>query len=804
MKVSLFGVFLVLCFIPCVTLSQNTISGKVKDAENRPVPYCLLGILSAADSAVVRGNISNEAGEFTFTGISPGDYFIKVSTGGYSDAYSAVFNVDSASQLQLEPVMLKNPGKDLEEVAVTVLKKPLEFKNGNITVNIEGSPLATGNSVYDLLMRLPGVIVDGDNISLQGKSGVRFLFDDRLQQLSGPQLTSLLKSIHASTVEKIEIITNPPAKYDASGGAGLINIVTKKIRITGFSGNVMNSTSQGFYTNSFTQVALNYKAKKISVFSHFNAGYADFRAVNDWTRIVPEGTLETTLSQHYVEKTANRFASCFLGGDWYPDKKNTLSVRVDLKPGTEVITRKNETSVSDSSLGYRNLLFNFEKPNSWFWQDYNFNYEHLFDTAGTKLSFNTAYSIYPDSYKGQFENNYLDGAFHPVQPARLFRSKNRVDVQVLASKLDFEKNLSKTLRLESGAKASWQSLYSDFVFENYNESYGMYVSDPAFTNTFLYQENIVAAYVDLKKEIKKINLQVGLRAENTDVKAESKTSNFTYSRSYLNLFPTASVSYNRSDKHNFQLSYNRRINRADYNKFNPYPSFRSILTNEQGNPHLLPMYTHNIQFVYGFKGKIINTFAYTQTANYFLTYNKQNNITKELVFYTGNLKRSNTFSYSLFIQQDLKRWWNATLYGSLYYNMFAGDIDGVYYSSEGLASYMGLVNQLSLSKNTKLEISGWVVGPWLDGVVHFLPRGGLNMGIKQNFLSEKLTISAGMYDITYSNRSKGYIDYADQYSENVHRWDSRRVYLNVSYNFGKIKVEQKNISEEEEKQRLKK
>lgn len=783
----------VFCLIFILSTGQNRVEGVIHNDKGNPLPYCALALLNSKDSSQVKGNITNENGSYLFEEVPTGIFIIKSSAAGFESGFSGLLVIDSLSKINVEPVILKTKAVNLNEVSVSVLKKPIEFKNGNITFNVEGSPLAIGNSVYDLLMRMPGVLVDGDNISLAGRGAARFLIDDRLQQISGSQMTGILKSMNASMVEKIEIINNPSAKYDASGSGGLINIKTKKVKITGFSGSVMNNFSQGFYANSFGQLSLNYKGKKFSTFTNFNYSYADRRGVNTWRREVKDDSLTTILTQDYVEKSMNRYVSFFGGADWYINSKNTLSVRADLRPGKELVTRNSITTISNNSLGYDNLAFEYEKPNDWFWQDYSINYEYVADTLGTKLTFNSSYSTYPDNYDGSYKNHYLNSEFNDILPVKIFRNSNSVELNALSARFDFEKNFGKKVRLEAGIKASQQGMLSDFTFENFIYSTNQYSIDSSLTNRFLYRELITAGYIDLSKEYRKFNFRFGLRGENTLINAESKTSNINYDREYFNLFPSASVDYNRSDRHNYGLSYNKRIDRPDYNNFNPFKAFRSLLTYLQGNPYLNPLYTDRVELRHTFKGKITNSISYYHAKNYFVSYNREDVKTKELTFYNGNIDKGEILSYSFFIQTDLFKWWTLNANQGIHYFRCNGDIDGKPYGTSALNMNTWFFNQFSLSKTTKMEISFWGVSPWVDGVTSYKPRGSLSIGLKQNFLKDKLTISFGCQDVLYTEPVISQVKFHNQFSQSTHQYDSRRFYINVNYNFGKIKVQQKNV-----------
>ncbi|MBA3664507.1 MAG: TonB-dependent receptor [Bacteroidetes bacterium] len=663
-----------------IGMAQNRIEGYILDDKSKPFSFCALALLNSKDSTQVKGNITNENGFYTFESVTSATYIIKASAVGFDDVFSSLLVIDSLSKIKMNALVLKTRATNLNEVSVSVIKKPVEFKNGNIIVNIDGSPLAIGNSVYDVLTRMPGVMVDGDNITLQGKA-VSILIDNRIQQIAGAQMISVLKSMNASNIEKIELVTNPSAKYDAAGSGGLINILTKKIKITGFSGNLMVNSSQGFYNNTFAQLSLNYKGKKISVFTNYNASYSDTRAENHWHREVRNDSTLTLLDQKYVETSHNRYVS-FLGGiDLFINKKSTLSARIDFRPGKDKIIRHATTGISDNSLGYNNLAFEFEKLNDWFWQDYSLNYDLLLDTIGSKLTVNASYNTYPERWSASYQNHYYDANYKDVVPLKAFKSENKVDLNVVAGRVDLEKNFSNKLRLEAGVKATSQNLFSDFVFENKDPSTGLFSPDTGLTNAFSYKEQIQAGYIEMSKSVKKFNYRVGVRGENTIILAQNKTNSVRYDRTYFNLFPVASVDYNYSDNHNFSLSYNKRIMRPNYLNFNPYKSFRSILTYMQGNPFLNPMYVDRFEFRHTYKGKFSNSLSYSYHKNYFLSYNIENTKTKELIFYNGNLAQAEIFSYNLFYQGDLFKWWSFSANIGVHYFRCKGTIEGVNYSS---------------------------------------------------------------------------------------------------------------------------
>ena len=275
--------------------SQNFISGSVIDSTYLPVPYCAMAILNAKDSSLVKGNVTNENGQFTFQKIAAGTYLIKFSNVGFKTGWSNSITVDSLSQITLAPQILKSEGVNLKEISVAVIKPVIEFKNGTVVMNVENNIISGGNTVFELLKRIPGVSVDAqNNVSVNGRGGVRYLFDGRLQQIPTGQMISILMGMPAESVSYMELIKNPPAKYDASGTGGLINLVFKKAKIKGYSGSVSQGLSRGDNWRAGTFVSLNYKSNKLSVFTNVNYSYLQFESNDYFQRKITDssGTFE--------------------------------------------------------------------------------------------------------------------------------------------------------------------------------------------------------------------------------------------------------------------------------------------------------------------------------------------------------------------------------------------------------------------------------------------------------------------------------------------------------------------------------
>ncbi|MGZ8553701.1 MAG: TonB-dependent receptor domain-containing protein, partial [Chitinophagaceae bacterium] len=570
--------------------SQCAIRGKLTDSLDSPIAFTPIGLLNFTDSTIIKGIISDADGNFCFEAIKKGNYRLSISAIGYKTFNSGQINYDSVVPVSIPPITLQANGINLNEVSVAAQKKTIEFKNGNVIVNVEGTALAMGNTAYDLLSRLPGVTVSGDNISIQGKSGVKILIDGKLQQLSGQQLMNVLKSMNAAQIEKIEVLKKPPVKYDSEGTGGMINIKTNKLKLVGFSGNVFGSYSQGFYGNPSGGFTLNYKGRKVNFFSGFTAAKEWKHVAEEFINKYNHNSSETTLQSTFINKEHHHSETYNLGADWFINKSNSIGIKMNGAFGMGNQSQIALSNFSDTTLGFQNLNLKSQKPNPWIYPEFNINAEHLFDTTGTVLHFSANYNPYWDIYAANFENHYLDADHNDVTTPNIFKTSNTLIFNNSWAILDFEKQFKKELKFEAGLKHSYQDMQSDYYLKNQDYTTGEYVADTAFTNIFNYTQNISAIYLNFNKQYKKLSFQAGVRGENTIIHTVSKNSGLGFDQQYFNLFPLVSIDYKRNDRHVFSISYNKRVHRPDYNSFNPFVTFISTQTTRKGNPFLKPEY----------------------------------------------------------------------------------------------------------------------------------------------------------------------------------------------------------------------
>lgn len=791
----------------CLTIntSAQSLHGKVLDDKDISVPFATVALLSATDSLILKGNVCNERGEFYFLNISSGNYIVKANSVGFESTYTPVFSYDSLAGLGDINIILNTQKMELGEVSVTVFKEALEFKDGMIVMNVENNVLISGNTVLDLLKKLPGVFIDNqNNIFLNGKSGVKIMIDGRLQQLSGQQLISVLSSMSSESVSKVEVINNPLVKYDASGSAGMINIVSKKIKILGYSGNVSGNLSKGKAYRASVDGALSYKARRITLFSNF--GYADRTMPNTYIfdKTISLGGQTTFMAESGKQTDYQHLFYYKAGFDYIIDEKTIIGF---LFNGGKANVPSEDIGVNKingyNDLGYDHTSFKNYVNDRWLNPGCNFNAEHKFDTIGTTLNFSSDYSNYKENKHGLSENFFLNNYESEVLPSNIYSSNHITDIKIFTQKLDFKMEPSKSWFFETGLKNTYVINKNNYSFGRRDHITEIFVVDTAFSNNYEYRENIIAGYVSFRKQWKIGSLQAGGRAENTVVDARDRTSEFRLKRNYINFFPTITFDYPRSDNHNFQFTISRRIDRPSYKDLNPYKSYQDTYFSTIGNPYLLPQTVYNFSFIYTFHRLLYNTFAYSRYSNLVLSYDYQNDTTKETISAKGNLKSSDYYSYSLYIQKKISSWLNVALFGSVFYQNFTGVVNGTGINRNVIAFNSNANIDIALPGKFKLQLSPNYTGPSINGIQNFDSRWTINAVIKKTFLNENLSVNLSFLDIFHTDIIRVKSKFQNQDYLSISSGDTQRIYLYVNYKFGNVRIQKREVnSNGQEKGRL--
>ncbi|MGZ4053627.1 MAG: outer membrane beta-barrel protein [Bacteroidia bacterium] len=784
-------VFLAL-FSHFTCISQCDIKGSVGDTMQIAMPFTPVGLINNKDSSVYKGAVTDQNGNYCFDNIHKGEYILKVTAVGYNTFYSKKIEFDSISLIDMPTFVLSPNRTSLKEVTVTAFKPTIEFKKGTIILNVENNLIAKGNTVLDLLKQIPGVHVDAqNNITINGVGGVRFLLDDRLQQMSGVEMANILSGMSAETVTSIELIKNPPAKYDAAGTAGLINIVTKKAKLKGFNGSIDQSYSQGKAGRSFTTLILNFKNNKFSAFSNLSYGY-----INTYDQTELDRILNTTGSTNVFNQSGHIFnvrqLANFNGGIEYELSPKTI-VGIyfnDNLNNSNPVQKATTTVLEGNAFNYNSFSYRSEQKQYYTSPNVNFNVLQKLDTLGSQLQFSSDYVDVTGHDTKLVENHFYDNTNTEILSPSNYNTDTKSQYNVFFEKLDYTKMFKKDFSVEAGLKGNFITINNDANSALHNST-----SDTTFQNNYTYKERVLAAYTTLSKTYKKINATVGLRAEQTDVNGLSRTTGFMLNRSYLNFFPSSSLDYKINKKNTLTGAYSYRIDRPGFDRMNPARVYNDELNYSVGNPSIKPQYTHDITLDYNYNSFITASIDYYRTRDFMYWYTYTKSQSKINIDTTFNFRLRDNYSFNLFMQKQIK-WVNLQVNGSVMYYNFKGIINGENANSE-MTQFYGSVNaEFLLPKNFKIQISAYYITPFHDAIQIYTPVSSVNVVINKSFLKDKLNVTLGFFDILYSENQYYSSRLSDQYFYYAQRADTRRVRLTLNYKFGKMHIEQKLKNEE--------
>jgi hypothetical protein len=767
--------------------SQCDIKGLVLDTLKAPVSFSPVGLLNSRDSSIYKGAVTDQDGNYCFEHIRKGEYLLKFTAVGYTEFYSAKIVFDSTGSIQMPVVTLHSGNTNLKEVDVTAFKSTMEFKKGMIVLNVENNLIAKGNSVLDLLKQIPGVQVDAqNNITINGKSGVRFLLDGRLQQMSDKQMATILGGMSAETITSIELIKNPPAKYDAEGMSGLINIVTKKAKLKGFNGSIDPSFSYGKRGRSYTALTLNFKNNRFSAFSNLSFAYLHFYDLSELDRILSTTGSRTSFNASGNISTIQQIGN-FNGGIEYELNPKTilgLYFNDNLTNGNS-IQKARSVVLEGNAFNYHSFTYRSDFTQDYSSPNVNFNILRKLDTLGSQLQLSSDYTYITGDESKYVDNHFFDNTNAEILSPTHYATNTVSLYNIFYQKLDYTKIFRKDWSLEAGIKGSFIDINSDADYTLQHSGL-----DTMLQNDYTYNERVLAAYATLSKTYKKLNASVGVRTEQTDVLGSNETTGFKITRSYLNAFPSGSLDYKVNEKNSLSAAYSYRIDRPGYNRMNPARVYNDELNYTVGNPDIKPQYTHDMTVNYNHNNFITASLDYYRTYDfmYWYTYTKsQSTINIDTTF---NFRLRDNYTLSLYIQKQI-RWFNFRAYGGLSFFDFKGVINGETAASATMQFYGALNAEFALPKGFKIQANGFYATPFYDAIQIYTPVSSVNLVVNKSFLKNKLDVSLGFFDILYSENQFMSTRLSDQYFYYAQRADTQRVRLSLSYKFGKMQIEQR-------------
>jgi iron complex outermembrane receptor protein len=785
-----------ICFSFIVKAQNGRITGSVKDASSKNIHSATVSLFKLKDSSLVKFAATGNNGEYEFSNIADGKYFVAASNVGYKKVVSLAFEISSTNSSVAIPVLvMSEQAKDLGGVTVTAKKPFIETKIDKTVVNVEASPTSAGATALEILEKSPGVTVDNDgNISLRGKAGVIIMVDGKPTYLSSSDLANLLKNMPASALDQIEIMTNPSARYDAAGNAGVINIKTKKGRGAGFNGSITAGITSSVFKprdalylipKSQNSINFNYRRRKVNFFGNYNPNFSqgrggltiDRRFFDNNGNIAGYSDVDTRF------KFGNNNHTLKLGVDLFADKKNTYGVVVSGFAFNGHPTPVTVNTLYDANRQLTSSLVSLTENRIHFNNfSGNFNYRHLFDTAGRELTVDLDYIGYRNTSDMLLTTEFYNASGQQSSDPLLLKGHLPSDINIYSIKSDYTHPFKKGGRLEAGIKSSY--VKTDNIVDYQRLSIDKWIPD-ARSNHFIYDENINAAYLNVNKQIKKWSFQGGLRIENTIAKGFQVTNDSTFKRDFTNLFPSAFISYAVNAKNSLTLSYSRRITRPNYQDLNPFTYFLDSLSYRQGNPYLLPQFTHNIELSHSYKGKLITTLNYNNTTDVISQIFKQNSQTKIVFFTADNVAKFTNIGISITAPIPVTRWWNTNFFTNIYNNHYKGIYNATPLDISYTSFMVNISNTFTIKQGFSLELSGFYRAKGVDQLNVNQPIYQMSLGGQKNILKNKATVRLNIRDPFAWQEYRGLTEYGNIYARIHNKFDTRQVTATFTYRFGK-------------------
>ena len=794
-------------------IKNGKISISIVNQQNGPLENTTVELLRSKDSGLVKTAITDKSGTAVLERLAPGTYVIKASMVNYIPKYSAAITLsEELNDIKAPSISLQQRSGEMQEVAVTTRKPFIQRLTDRIVVNVENSIVSAGSSAMDVLERSPGVNIDqNDAISLRGKQGVIIMIDGKPSPLNGADLANYLRGLPSNALERIDIITNPSAKYDAAGNSGIIDIRMKKDQRLGANGTFTVGYGQGVYPKANTGATFNYRNKKINVFGNYNYAYRKnlnhlFLDRNFYNNGVYNGG---DLKDNYTTIPVN-FQTARFGADYFASKKTILGVVV-----TSNFSHVNQDNDNNS------IVFDNQKSPSYTFQTKatsnshsenmiaNINYKHTF-SPGKELTADADYGIFNSAALSTTATKYYNLNGGTQQPAYILNGDQDGKLTLKTAKIDYVNPLKKEAKFEIGAKTSYVSSDNDVKF--FDASSGVPQDDVNKTNRFFYEEYNNAGYVNFSKQFKKYNFQFGLRGEHTKLNTHQVKGNVFYDSSYFQLFPSAYFNYNIKENQTVGLSVSRRIDRPGYSQLNPFLFLIDVTTYNTGNPGLLPQLTWSYELSYTVKSlnftlgyshtKDNQNIVVTRFKNVFPNIPSEENVT---VLLPVNLTSSDYFGLTVAAPIKINKWWNMINNANLYYNKFNGNLGGTVLNNGKPSLDARINNTFTLKKGWITELNGSFSSGGQYGFMVSDPQWSLSAGVQKSILKNKGTLRFNISDIFWTNLPKAVITY-NNYIEKWHAQRETRVAnISFTYRFGKNTVaaeRRRQTSSQEEQRRI--
>ena len=763
------------------------ISGKVVDEQNQTIPYSNILLLQAADSTFVKGTSADDNGLFVLEDVEPDLYLLQAS---YVGRGSNPLALDIKQNVSLGALIIPLETNELDEVVVTAQRPKLQRLADRLVFSVENTVISSGSS-WDILRNTPGVIVNQDELMIRGQNATVYL-NDRKVQLSSQEVQDLLQGLSGTNIKSVEVIANPPARYDAETGP-ILNIVTSKNIVPGYKGSINGSFTQAVFPKFSAGTSHYYKTDKLSLFANYNI--SPKKELTKTTKGINFQNNNQIFSQwdtqyERIDESQSQNANLIVDYDF--DERNRLNFTSNMvfnldqdqqtRLGNEMRNGQGQldstfTTINNTNLDNTNLAFDL-------------SYIHKLKKPGARLSFNGHYTYYDGTSFQDLNSEYQDGNGAFLRNFG-FNSDSEQDIQILTGQIDYSTPIGNA-SLESGAKISSIDSESNVNFFNFSGTSN--TVDPSLSDRYKYDENVYAGYFSLLLNSELWSMKLGLRGELTEASGTSLTLDEINKQDFFELFPSLNVLYSPSDKHSFSFDYGRSVDRPKYNDLNPFRSFYNENDFEEGNPRLTPSFGNNFNLNYTLDSEYFFDVYYRDNGANIAYLVFQDNDDQTLVELKQNVLESKSYGLDFTVSKTILPSWFLYAYTSFFHEeetILAVESNNVEYTNEVDGMYGYLANYLTLSKDGSLtgEVALTYISKFLFGSYISDEQLNLNLGLRKSLFNNRAVISIAAEDIlekyvpTYTSR------YLNQDNFYRRRPETQFIRVGFTYNFGNFRLE---------------
>lgn len=769
--------FLGCLFITFSSFSQQTgtISGKVTSTTNETLPYASV-ILQDANKKLVVGVVTDENGNFVFNKIALATYHLEVQYIGYVTENRVISLNNKTKKVNSLKITLKEDATTLDEVVVQGEKSEVTLKLGKKVFNV-GKDLSSQNgSAIDVLGNVPSVNVSPTGaVSLRGNTNVQIMINGRRSALTQSQA---LEQISADIIESIEVITNPSAKFDASGSSGIINIILKKNRKSGMNGQVR--LVAGIPDDYRAYGNINYRTNQFNFFSNFGTRYTDYEGTYTKQQSTINNGITTFLNQSEDENRHDDGNMYYLGTDYSFNDKNTLTVAY----------YRNETK--DTDVTYLDFDFSidgnmtqslFTTGNSKEERDYNqieANYTKMFDTKGKRFTINFQYDFWNSEKKW---NLITDETFPSIINHTTIRTRGTGETNDIAFQTDYKSPISKTTTIETGLKLESRDISNYFLAEELINN--NYETIDNIDNTLKYKERISSGYVQINSKKDKISYQLGLRLEATNVTINATDNTLNTNSKYTNLFPSATLGYEFKENLSGQISYSNRINRPSLWFLNPFYELKDFTARFTGNPSLKPTYTDAFEFslMYNVNKLRLSPSIYYLKSKDVVQFETKKDGNGVFIQSPINLDEEKRYGFELSASLSPLKWLRFNSDFNFYGFKQNGIIDNKDAAFSDKTWFVNFTTNIKVSNTTRMQTSFYYQGERSNAQITTDPITNFNFGISKSILKNKGSIIFNASNILNTRTDKQQIS-GDNYSIYQERSrNAQRFSLSFVYKF---------------------